>query len=207
TSLLLNEKIKNNFDSLELIGSGSFGEVYKVRQKATSNFYAIKITELRPAAIKELQLLTHVQSVFVVKLESFWSENCNIFIQMEYCHENLKNVLESRHAAFNRDRNTLIKLIEGVNYLHKMNLAVIHRDLKPDNILISYNTIDTKRFIKLADFGLATYHAESNMEHTEGVGAPAYTPYEVYNGVYGSKRDIYSLGVIGQKLFEIEFNG
>ncbi|CAG2171755.1 unnamed protein product, partial [Oppiella nova] len=154
--------------AIELIGSGSFGEVYKARHKYTTKSYAIKITELRPAAIKELQMLA--QSIYVVKLESFWSENDNIFIQMEYCHENLKNMLDIRHAAFNREQSELmstieyymfsqlfLELIEAVNYLNKMNLAVIHRDIYYyytivlfRDVLLSLVILDFQRIMQVA---------------------------------------------------------
>ncbi len=81
---------------------------------------------------------------------------------------------------------------------------VIHRDLKPTNIVIKRRF---NKFIKVADFGLATFHLYENQTHTQGIGSIKYSPPEVIGGaIYDTKADIYSLGVTIQELFNININ-
>ncbi|CAG2118969.1 unnamed protein product, partial [Medioppia subpectinata] len=101
------------------------------------------------------------------------------------------------------------EILESVEYLHSCDPPVIHRDLKPDNILISVN-ITSNRCVKLCDFSLATdhntdRHTASRYGHTSCVGTLAYMAPELLSGsVYNHLSDIYSLSIIGQKLFGID---
>ncbi|CAG2106362.1 unnamed protein product [Medioppia subpectinata] len=152
------------------------------------------------SSIKELEILLYVQSAHVVEYYSFWSENNNLFIQMEYCQDTLKNILKLRLGAFDRKcgqpmcvveyfifTEIFRELLEGVHYLHSLQIPIIHRDLKPANILISYDYVNERQFIKLCDFGLATFHTRSQASHTYGVGSPGYTPNEMSNTVYNKR--------------------
>ncbi|CAG2112846.1 unnamed protein product, partial [Medioppia subpectinata] len=100
------------------------------------------------------------------------------------------------------------ELLECVQYLHESNPPVIHRDLKPDNILID-PIYSSNRIVKLCDFGLATDHntdghTASRYEHSV-CGALGYMAPEVLLGKqYDHKSDIYSLYVIGEQLFGID---
>ncbi|CAG2167046.1 unnamed protein product, partial [Oppiella nova] len=214
------EKINSLYNNIQRIGSGTFGEVYKVRHKFTNKISAIKMTDISALAIRELQMLLQVQSQYVVTYYSFWSDNNSLFIEMEYCQDSLQNILIIRFDAFNRQRGELMNLVEYfifteifrellecVDYLHTLEIPVIHRDLKPANVLIYYDILHNRRFLKLCDFGLATFQNRSQQSHTVGVGSPKYTPTEVFDPIYDTKRDIYSLAVIAQKMFEISFNG
>jgi len=138
---------------------------------------------------------------------------------MDLCDNSLKNVLEVKANAFDRNgmqaMNPLeyyisceifIEILEGVKYLHESNPPIIHRDLNPANILITYNNTNNK-FIKICDFGLATNHESTDMRHTSRLGTPKYQAPEVRQGPkYDCKADIYSLGLIGEELFDIDIN-
>jgi serine/threonine protein kinase len=77
---------------------------------------------------------------------------------------------------------------------------IIHRDLKPANILISYGL--NGRFVKLADFGLSTFHEFEGQSHTQNIGTHKYMAPEVlYGKKYDTKADIHSLGVILREIF------
>jgi len=98
-----------------------------------------------------------------------------------------------------------IELFECVNYMHKQNPSIIHRDLKPANILITYGK--NGRFVKLADFGLATTHTVEGESHTKYTGTRIYTAPEVMHlQHYDTEADIYSLRIIIQELYDIDIN-
>ncbi len=88
-----------------------------------------------------------------------------------------------------------IELLEFLNYLHNLKPPLIHRDLKPDNILITDGI--NGRFVKLCDFGLAVIHEFEGQSHSSRTGSLKYmAPEVIYGRKYDTKADIFSLGVI-----------
>ncbi len=141
-----------------------------------------------------------------------------LHIQMELCSKTLKDLIKQLNEELNQkpyevmtalgyclSSELFIEILEGVDYLHKQNPPIIHRDLKPNNILITDGM--NGRFVKIADFGLATIHESSGQSHTKYSGTRKYTAPEVMNSkYYDTKADIYSLGVVLQELFNIDIN-
>ncbi len=139
-----------------------------------------------------------------------------LHIQMELCSKTLKEVLKKLDQELNRKHSEIttsvgyyisselfIEILEGVDYLHKQ--KVIHRDLKPNNVLITDGM--NGRFVKIADFGLATFHLFDGQSHTKYKGTIRYAAPEVMSSrKYDTKADIYSLGVILQEVFKIDIN-
>jgi serine/threonine protein kinase len=135
---------------------------------------------------------------------------------MELCSKTLKDLIKQLNEELNQkpeevmtplgyyiSSELFIEILESVDYLHKQ--KVIHRDLKPTNILIT----DGKngRFVKIADFGLATIHEFEGQSHTKYSGTPKYRAPEVCSkNKYDLKADIYSLGFILQDLFNFDVN-
>ncbi len=134
---------------------------------------------------------------------------------MDLCEKTLKEIREEIHNDFTLMFNNLltplgyyitsellIEILEGVDYLHKLN--IIHRNLKPDNILLTDGI--NGRFVKIADFGLAKVH-EMKKLHTQDRGCTKYMAPDVRDGIeYDTKADIYSLGIIIQEIFDISNN-
>ncbi|CAG2102238.1 unnamed protein product [Medioppia subpectinata] len=170
--------------------------------------------------LKEVNNLKKLDSNFVVKYYDSWLESNHLYIQMQFCSQSLKSLLKDKPIVFERQPEEPIdcifehfitceifkEILQCVQYLHELDPPVIHRDLKPDNILIAHN-INNNRFIKLCDFGLATElvidkGTDARYEHTV-VGTSRYMAPEVYYGRYNHKSDIFSLSIIGEQLFVI----
>jgi alpha-tubulin suppressor-like RCC1 family protein len=139
-----------------------------------------------------------------------------LHIQMELCSKTLKDLINQLNNELNQKAfevmtplgyyiasELMIEILESVDYLHKQN--VIHRDLKPSNILITDGM--NGRFVKIADFGLATIHEFEGQSHTKYSGTPKYRAPEVCSrNKYDLKADIYSLGFVIQDLFNFDVN-
>ncbi|XP_054158795.1 uncharacterized protein LOC128957105 [Oppia nitens] len=220
--------IKLNVLSVDnIIGTGGFGKVYKVDDRETNELFAVKQITLEYKntkdfnIIKEINQLLKLQSKFVVKCYYAWFESNIFYIQMELSSHSLKKLIEIKSNLFQRQSNEpmncievyitshlMFELCECVEYLHTRQPPVIHRDLKPANILINDKPIGN-RFLKLCDFGLTTDHWRTDTQsesHTSRIGSQRYTSPEAYSGQYNEKRDIYSLGIICQELFDLHLN-
>ena len=146
------------YESLKIIGRGAFGEVHVCREIKTGKIYAVKkikkdillqknqIIHIR----SEQKFMSKVKSPWIVDLKASFQEDDYLYLVMEFCQGgdfmNLlikKDILSEDEARF-----YIAELILAVESIHK--LDCIHRDIKPDNILI-----DKNGHIKLSDFGLA----------------------------------------------------
>ena len=163
--------------------------------------------------LREVETLSQCSGDYVVKYFDHWIVNNCLYIQMELCSDNLKNIIQQKRLFFGREKTDPMQsieyfischifkeLLECVQYLHDNN--IIHRDLNPKNILISEKSINRK-YVKICDFGLAKFGDLNTKTHTQGQGTPFYMAPEVITGErYNSKCDIYSLAVIGLELFK-----
>ena len=147
-----------DYESIAIIGRGAFGEVHVCREKKTGNIVAIKKIKKEVISLKnqiihtrnEQFLMSKIKSPWIVDLKASFQEGDYLYLVMEYVpggdFMNLlikKDVLNEQHAKF-----YMAEIVSAVESLHKFDC--IHRDIKPDNILI-----DKKGHIKLSDYGLA----------------------------------------------------
>jgi len=146
----------NEFEPLSIIGRGAFGEVRVCRQKTTGNIVAIK--KMKKSEMQNKNQLIHLitekeiltnNNPWIVKLKYSFQDDYYLYLVMDYLPGgdlmNLlmkKNILTEDEARF-----YTAELILAVDSIHKLNC--IHRDIKPDNILI-----DKRGHIQLSDFGL-----------------------------------------------------
>lgn len=193
-------------NSLELIGSGGFGRVYKHRYELDNKMYAIKkilITKTSSAsiALKEVRILANLNHENIIRYMTSWVEeskdnNYHLCIKMEFCHSTLSAYLQIR-IDFTFNFNFIRQILNGVKYLH--DLQIIHRDLKPDNILINNDNM-----IKITDFSLAKTELYQDTMHSSYNGTFLYSSPEQYNGyMHGFDSDIYSLGIIIFEMYHI----
>ncbi|EAW96856.1 CDK2 isoform 7 [Pan troglodytes] len=147
-----------NFQKVEKIGEGTYGVVYKARNKLTGEVVALKKirldteTEGVPStAIREISLLKELNHPNIVKLLDVIHTENKLYLVFEFLHQDLKKFMDASALTgipLPLIKSYLFQLLQGLAFCHSH--RVLHRDLKPQNLLIN-----TEGAIKLADFGLA----------------------------------------------------
>ena len=191
-----------NYFITSKIGKGSFSKVYKGYHKDTKIRYAVKVIKTSKIAAKlldslynEINILTKINHPNIVKLhDSIKTIDC-IYLFLDYCENGdlYNHILSNEKFKEEEALDIFIQISKGLNYLWKNNL--IHRDLKPHNILLT-----TTGLIKIADFGFAKYAEETTLMNTL-CGSPIYMAPEILKyKKYDASVDLWSMGVI---LFEM----
>ncbi|XP_035427527.1 cyclin-dependent kinase 2 isoform X2 [Cygnus atratus] len=189
-----------NFQKVEKIGEGTYGVVYKARNKVTGEVVALKKirldteTEGVPStAIREISLLKELKHPNIVKLLDVIHTENKLYLVFEFLHQDLKKFMDdsSLGIALPLIKSYLFQLLQGLAFCHAH--RVLHRDLKPQNLLINADGA-----IKLADFGLARAFGVPLRTYTHEVVTLWYRPPEILLGCkyYSTAVDIWSLGCI-----------
>lgn len=194
--------LEGRFDRLEKIGEGTYGVVYRGLWKDTNRVIAIKKIRLEheeegvpSTAIREISILKELHHPNVVKLEEVMYDNKRLFLVFEYLELDLKRYMDTTPTLM-QDKN-LIKLytyqmLSGIAYCHVH--RVLHRDLKPQNILLNASL----QQLKLADFGLARAFGLPVRAYTHEVVTLWYRAPEILLGGkhYSTPVDIWAIGCI-----------
>jgi len=189
------------YEVLEELGKGGMGEVYRVKDKILDEEMALKVLKPEIAADKgmierfknELKLARKIAHRSICKMYDLNEEEETPYITMEYVRgEDLKSFIRKKGKLKEKETIALAKQVcEGLEEAHE--LGVIHRDLKPQNIMI-----DEKSNAKVMDFGIARSVEAPGITHTGMmIGTPDYISPEQAEGEEADQRsDIYALGVI-----------
>jgi serine/threonine protein kinase/Tfp pilus assembly protein PilF len=189
------------YEIIEELGKGGMGEVYRVRDLKLDEEMAFKVLKPEIAAHKEiierfkneLKFARKIAHRNVCKMYDLNEQDGTLYITMEYVKgEDLKGFLGRKGPLSKEDTLAIARQVgEGLAEAHA--LGVIHRDLKPQNIMI-----DEKGQAKIMDFGIARSIEAPGMTQTGMmIGTPDYiSPEQAEGGTADQRSDIYSLGVI-----------
>lgn len=206
----------DKFDIIGIIGEGTYGQVYKAKDKDTGELVALKKVRLDNekegfpiTAIREIKILRQLNHRSVVNMKEivtdkqdaldFKKDKGAFYLVFEYMDHDLMGLLESGLVSFSHEhvQSFMRQLMEGLDYCHKKNF--LHRDIKCSNILLN-----NSGQIKLADFGLARlYNSEESRPYTNKVITLWYRPPELLLGEerYSPAIDVWSCGCILGELF------
>ena len=198
----------SDFTIVKKLGEGHFGSVNLVTSKITKKLYAMKeIKENRYESEKqrleiqkEIKLLENLHHPHVITYFTSFRENGNFYIVTEYINggsfEDLlkKNISQGKFIEEKTIWDLLVQSLSGLLYLHE-NKKIIHRDIKPDNILL-----DLEGRVKISDFGVSAIKSEEVEEYVKCHGTVAgpiqfMSPEMCFGGSYDFKSDIYMLGL------------
>ena len=199
-------KSSGRFEIIDTLGKGTYGVVYKAKDKKLNKIVAIKKMILPnddegipSTALREISILKNLSHPFIVSLLDMIIEPKKIYLIFEYLKTDLKifldNLPKKKYLEQKTIKKFMFQLLTATSELHSK--RIIHRDLKPQNILL-----DKNYNLKIADFGLARTFSIPIRPYTNNVVTLWYRAPEILLGApeYSTPIDVWALGCI---FFEI----
>ncbi|CAM9140358.1 unnamed protein product, partial [Discosporangium mesarthrocarpum] len=188
----------SQYHVLERIGEGSFGKVYKGRRKHTGQTVALKFISKHGKSSKDIRNLRQEIAILrtlnheniILMFDAFETDR-EFCVVTEYAQGELFEILQDDHSLPEAQVQKIAKqLVQALHYLHSN--RIIHRDMKPQNILVGAHGR-----VKLCDFGFARAMSSDTVVLTSIKGTPLYmAPELVKEQPYDLTVDLWSLGVI-----------
>jgi len=191
----------DKYKKLKKLGEGTYGVVYKCENQETHEFVAIKNIRLESeeegvpcTAIREISLLKELEHPNIVRLVEVVHNIDRLTLVFEFCEQgDLKQYLDAHFGIIPTQKIKwfLYQLLKGVEFCHSK--KVLHRDLKPQNLLLSKDGT-----LKLADFGLARAFSVPTRGFSHEVVTLWYRAPEVLMGYhnYSTPIDLWSVGCV-----------
>ena len=218
---MVEEFFNGQYEVKKFLGEGSFAEVYLVKHNFLDDLRAMKIikqplssTSDNKEIFQEVIIATQLRhensiSIYDADVISAKDNKNKAFFVMEYVpggdlEQYLNSFIDSNISMSLYHVLDLMKqILEGLNVLYSSNPPIIHRDLKLNNILLSYNACG-EIVIKISDFGFAK-SVTTNISDVDVVGTRPYMAPECFKKVASTRTDIYAVGVIFYQLLTNNF--
>ncbi|XP_059644935.1 cyclin-dependent kinase D-3 [Cornus florida] len=201
---LLTKKVADRYLKREVLGEGTYGVVYKAIDTKTGQTVAIKKIRLGKqkegvnfTALREIKLLKELKDPNIIELIDAFPHKGNLHLVFEFMETDLEAVIRDRNIVLSpADIKSYLQMtLKGLAFCHKK--WVLHRDMKPNNLLIGSNGQ-----LKLADFGLARIFGSPDRRFTHQVFARWYRAPELLFGAkqYGPGVDVWAAACIFAEL-------
>lgn len=198
---LIGKLLGNRYEVLEQLGGGGMAIVYKAKDTFLNRMVTIKA--LRPEYLsdsdfirrfrREAQAVASLSHPNIVNIHDVGQEDETHYLVMEYIDgDNLKNFIrDNSNLPLEKIVNIVRQICDALQHAHENN--IVHRDVKPHNILITHS-----QRVKLTDFGIALEATTGTVTNTETImGSVHYiSPEQAKGETPGPRSDIYSLGVV-----------
>ncbi|EKE39300.1 hypothetical protein ENUP19_0050G0075 [Entamoeba nuttalli] len=195
------------YEKKQQLGEGTYGVVCKAWDTVCNRYVALKkIKQEREddgipvTSVREIAVLLELKHPNVVDLYDIYLEDKFLYLVFEFCDEDLYQFMSrSSKIPINETRSIVYQILQGLAFCHYH--QILHRDMKPQNILINKNGT-----IKLGDFGLARLTTINDRKYTSEVVTLWYRAPEILLGAtqYGGAIDIWSTAAIFGELINKE---
>ncbi|MBF6593510.1 MAG: protein kinase [Thermaceae bacterium] len=202
--------LEATYDVMEKVGIGGMATVYKAKTKKDSRIVALKIPQEKYVGDarfvrrfhREAELLAHLDHPGIVKVYDHGNHGDTHYIAMEFLDgEGLDRLIENRKLSVANLVEVMGRVAEALQHIHAQ--GIIHRDIKPGNIMVLKNAVREDgsvdpRGVRLMDFGIAAGKVLTRLTITGArIGTPVYmSPEQAKGQRIDHKSDIYSFGVV-----------
>lgn len=194
----MNDAILNKYQIIKKFKEGGMSQVFLARHKSLDDLRIIKIISKKETPdlmlMTEPNILKAANHPSIPRIYDIEQSHDKLYIVKEYIEGTTLNALIEEQGALDEitAKSIMLKLSKAIRYLHSMKPApIIHKDIKPDNIIITCDNIPV-----IIDFGISRTYKETSTSDTFMYGSPMYTAPEVFSEIQSDVRsDIYSLGL------------
>uniref|UniRef100_A0A2I3GXC8 non-specific serine/threonine protein kinase n=1 Tax=Nomascus leucogenys TaxID=61853 RepID=A0A2I3GXC8_NOMLE len=205
---IFNRDPRDHYDLLQRLGGGTYGEVFKARDKVSGDLVALKMVKMEPdddvsTLQKEILILKTCRHANIVAYHGSYLWMQKLWICMEFCGAgSLQDIYQVTGSLSELQISYVCReVLQGLAYLHSQ--KKIHRDIKGANILIN----DAGE-VRLADFGISAQIGATLARRLSFIGTPYWMAPEVaavaLKGGYNELCDIWSLGITAIELAELQ---
>ncbi|CAK56402.1 unnamed protein product (macronuclear) [Paramecium tetraurelia] len=197
-------QFKEDYSLEKMVGKGNFAKVYQTINKETKKLYAVKVFEKskiknsetdRLALVKEMTIMRKLDHKGLIKMYEVYEDDSNVFFILEYLEggELHNHIQKNQKFPEKVVAKILATVLDSLDYLQKSN--VLHRDLKPDNLILRNKGILDD--VVITDFGLADIYSSTGNYMFSRCGTPGFVAPEVLQDkLYDFKIDIFSVGCL-----------
>ncbi|KAE8211050.1 hypothetical protein CF327_g5158 [Tilletia walkeri] len=199
----VNAQIRNSYAKIEKVGEGTYASVFLAKNVHSNERVAIKMIKvvsnadgMDMTALREVKFLKELQHPNVIRMLDVFASgaiNPSLNLVLEFLDTNLEALIKDRDLTIAPAdiKGWMVMILRGLEYCHRS--YCLHRDLKPNNLLVS-----PTGELKIADFGLAREFADPRLRMTSEVITRWYRPPELFYGArhYSGAVDIWSVGCI-----------
>ncbi|TVM03949.1 MAG: hypothetical protein CV087_02745 [Candidatus Brocadia sp. WS118] len=218
----IGKSLGEKYEIIEKIAVGGWSTIYKAKRRMLNidDIVAVKILHINlsdnPQDIKRFYNeaaticeLHHPNAIYLYDFDR--DANGTIYMAMEFVHgRNLKEIIRNNGTfSVARMLHVIFQVCDVISAAHKHPKKIIHRDITPQNIMLS-QVGESDDFVKVLDFGIAKLWLHDNVSLTGSiVGTPLYMAPEQWKGACDERTDIYSLGIIMYEMLtgETPFQG
>lgn len=197
------ENKQNRYEKIEFLGEGQFATVYKAKDIETDRIVAVKKIKLgsreeaqdgiNRTALREIKLLQELDHENLIGLLDVFGHMSNVSLVFDFMDTDLEVIIKDNTIILTTPniKSYILQTLKGLEYMH-INW-ILHRDLKPNNLLVDSNGV-----LKIGDFGLAKMFGSPNRINTHQVVTRWYRAPELLFGAkqYGTCIDIWAVGCI-----------
>ncbi|KAL1380351.1 hypothetical protein pipiens_014266 [Culex pipiens pipiens] len=207
------EQRLNRYEKLDFLGEGQFATVYKARDVETNEIVAVKKIKvgnreeaadgINRTALREIKLLHELHHENIIGLLDVFGHKSNVSLVFDFMDTDMEIIIKDSKIVLTpaNVKSYMIQTLKGLEYLHMH--WILHRDLKPNNLLLSGSGI-----LKIGDFGLAKFFGSPNRINTNQVVTRWYRSPELLFGArqYGVGVDIWAVGcILAELLLRVPF--